>query len=232
MVLLPQRNSFEHPPPSFDGYSQKEYNLNMFRFLWFFVLSLFLVSCRAEIETHVIFSEIKLPLTGFISPYGGSIEFYVQKEFDIYRETDISLDEIVWSYRALSRGTISYEVKISSTGVGEEGLFATCNPENLCSRLPGNYGSTPEYVRNAPVIFSGSINGGVHEFSNIRQNRESLEELERSIENGKIWVILKVTASDPSQFLQGDTLIIRDLRGDIKLHKNLDYFFPFSGLLF
>ncbi len=204
----------------------------MKRFLPILLLSFILVSCRAEIETHVVFDEIKLPLTGFISPYVGSIEFYVQKEFEIDKESDITLDEIVWSYRAESRGTISYEVKISSTGYGQEGLFATCNPEDLCNRLPGDYGRTPDYVRNAPIIFSGRINGGVHEFSNIHQNQESLEELERAIENGRIWVILKVTANSPTQFIQGDTLIIRNLRGDIKLHKNLDYFFPFSGLLF
>lgn len=195
-------------------------------------MTLITVSCRAEVETHVTFDEIKLPLTGFISPYGGSIEFYVQKEFDIEQENDITLDEILWSYTVNSAGSISYEVKISSTGEGHEGLFATCNPENLCNRLPGIYGSTPDYVRNAPVIFRGSIEGGTQSFSNIRQNSESLEELQRAIENGKIWVILKVTASNPAQFIRGDTLIVTNLLGNIKLHKNLDYFFPLSGILF
>ncbi len=189
------------------------------------------VSCRAEIETHVDLNEIKLPLTG-IQFSQGSIEFYVQKEFDIQQESDIEIDDIIWSYQAVSNGTISYQVKISAVGQGSDGLFAVCSPENLCLPIRGTYASPPDYVVNAPVIFQGQIRGGIHEFSNIHQDPAANEEMQKALENGKIWVILKVTATSPTQFLNGDTLKIENLHGDLKLHKNLDYLFPLSGLFF
>ncbi len=189
------------------------------------------VSCRAEIKTHVDFNEIKLPLTG-IRFSQGSIEFYVQKEFDIQQESDIEIDDIVWSYQAISNGTISYQVRISATGEGSSGLFAVCNPENLCLPIRGTYGDPPDYVINAPVIFQGQISGGINTFTDIHQNPVANEEMQRALENGKIWIILKVTATNPAQFINGDTLRIENLHGELRLHKNLDYLFPLSGLFF
>ena len=187
--------------------------------------------CRANIETHVFFPEIKLPLTGVQNTLG-SIEFYVSREYQIEREEDITLDKILWSYEASSRGHVSYEIKISAHGEDSIGLFARCTPQNLCFPIRNTYGSPPSYVLNAPVIFSGQINGGFHAFSNVPQNTASLRELQDAIENGRIWIIVKVTTNNPFQFFQGDTLRIANLRGDISLHKNLDYFFPFSGIFF
>lgn len=204
--------------------------MKKFLFLLSFIL-LLTVSCRADIETHVDINEIKLPLTG-IRFSQGSIEFYVQKEYDIQQESDIEIDDIVWSYRASSRGAISYQVKISASGEGSNGLFAVCNPENLCLPIRGVYESPPNYIVDAPVIFQGEISGGVQEFNNIHQNPAANEEMRRALENGKIWVILKVTATNPAQFINGDTLKIENLHGELKLHKNLDYLFPLSGLLF
>ena len=205
---------------------------NMKKFVFLGLLVALLSSgCRANIETHVFFPEIKLPLTGVQSTVG-SIEFYVSREFQIEKEEDITLDQILWSYEASSRGRVSYEIKISAHGEDSVGLFAACSPENLCLPIRNTYGSPPPYVVNAPVIFTGQINGGVHSFSDIPQNAASLRELQDAIESGKIWVIVKVTTNNPLQFIQGDTLRITNLRGDISLHKNLDYFFPFSGIFF
>ena len=194
-------------------------------------LAVIFTGCRAQIESHVFFEEVKLPLTGVQSSFG-TIEFYVSRQFSIEKEEDITLDRISWSYEASSRGTVSFEIKISAHGEDSLGLFAQCSPENLCFPIRNTYGSPPPYVLNAPVVFTGQINGGTHSFSNVPQNSASLRELQDAIESGRIWVIVKVTTNNPLQFLQGDTLRITNLRGDISLHKNLDYFFPFSGIFF
>jgi len=192
---------------------------------------LLVISCRSTVDYRLNLGEVELPLTGIALP-GNFITFYVEKKIDINQIREVEIERVIWSYKASSFSRVDYTVKITSAGKAEDvKLYVKCDPPELCSTLQSaGYEPAPDYVEEAPTVLSGSVDGAV-EINGKEQSHEANIELGKCLEEGVIWLIVKVVA-DPAEYLQGDKLVLRNVEMEIDASKDMKTFWSFSRLLF
>jgi len=197
----------------------------------FIFLVLLMISCRSTVDYRVNLGEVELPLTGVALP-GNSITFYVEKKIDINQIREVEIERVIWSYKASSFSRVDYTVKITSRGEAEDvKLYVKCDLPELCSALQSaGYEPAPDYVEEAPTVLSGSVDGTM-EISGKEQSPEADRELEKCLEKGVVWLIVKVVA-DPAEYIQGDKLVLRNVEMEINASKDMRTFWSFSRLLF
>ncbi len=161
------------------------------------VLALALLSvagCRARVQLQISLDPLTLPLTGVSAP-GGSVVFYLERRVDLKQAQDLTVEAISWDYEARSTANLTVTLLVSDTGStrGTE-LYARCTGAAIgaCEVLRAlGYQEAPAYLDQAAVFLQDQIAGEV-ERRGVPASPQAAPVLQRCIEQGEMWVIVKV----------------------------------------
>ncbi len=162
---------------------------------WLPVLLLpLLAGCRARVGLEVSMNSMTLPLTGVSAP-GGSVVFYLERRVSLRQAEGLTLESLTWDYEAQSNATLSFTLLVSDTGsTGGDQLYARCTgaATGACAALRAlGYQEAPNYLDQAAVFLHDQVSGTV-ERHGVPASPQAATVLQRCIEKGEMWVIVKV----------------------------------------
>ncbi len=150
--------------------------------------------CRAQVTLQFPLDTLTLPLTGVTAP-GGSVVFYLEHRVDLRQAEGLRLSRITWDYQARSEGaTLAFSILISDTGNAEDQIYARCTGAAVgaCEALQAlGYQEAPAYLDQAALFLQDQVSGWI-ERSGIPAPPQAAEVLQRCVEKGEMWLILKV----------------------------------------
>ncbi len=187
---------------------------------------LMVAGCRARVQLQISLDPLTLPLTGVSAP-GGSVVFYLERHVDLKQARDLTVEAISWDYVARSTANLTVTLLVSDTGStrGTE-LYARCTgaATGACEVLRAlGYREAPAYLDQAAVFLQDQISGEV-ERQGVPASPQAAPVLQRCIEQGEMWVIVKVELPLP-QFASFEGQVVLE---QVRMH--LEGTADFGGL--
>ncbi len=188
-------------------------------------LIVFFAGCRSEINFKIHNDTATLPLTG-VNSAAGTIDFYIEKKLKVPIIKSLEITNVSWDFTAKANQQTTFTIGITDMGTAnDENIYAKCSPSFLCSSLVSYKSPPPDYVLNAPVIISGSVNGE-KAFTDISSADSANYVMGNGFNNGRLWLIVKVEATNPMEFFNASPLYINNLDGHFIAEKGMSAFLP------
>lgn len=189
-----------------------------------------LASCVLEIDYRLYESQVDLPLMS--AQAGVKLNFYVVKKVPLSELVGLEIEDAKFNFIATSDKEMTFKVMVQDTGPDKETtLYATCEPEIVCSGIYTFYKKTPDYIVNSPSLIQGTVDG-YKVFKDVEPEEKAIEKIESAFEIGTIWIIVNVSTDDPLYFTEDDSLHIKDLEGVFKIRKEMGAFGGIAGGIF
>ncbi len=212
------------------------------RFMYF--LFIFIISgCRALVYIDIRGGDYEVPYTGVDIMGSGKVYLIFEKRIELEPFQGIGIKEILLSYRAKSDLKTYGEVRVTSQGTADSiNMFLEADVPSYLKFLIDQFASllgyntnVPDYVKNAPVVYSDTIYG--EKVVNEKECREeSFSEIVKSVEQGYIYIIVKteVDLNELKKIPSGEihNIYIEGLEIEIEADKGFEKTGSFIELVF